>query len=137
MYLGRFYASHTGRWYNVQSMKLTLASIEKAGYVKVNTEGEITSADLMESKEKNPLEGVLGASWATNNVLLNLSKTPFIDSSAIGWLLETHRKMQQSGGKLVPHSAQPRVNELFELLKLRSVLDLKADEKAAHDFILG
>lgn len=118
-------------------MKLTLASIEKAGYVKLNTEGEITTADFLESKDKNPLEAVLGASWATNNVLLNLSRTPFIDSSAIGWLLETHRKMQQSGGKLVPHSAQPRVSELFDLLKLRSVLDLKADEKAAHDFILG
>src|ERR1700728_5349369 len=118
-------------------MKLSMISIEKAGYVKLMAEGEITSGDLLDAKLHNPLESVLGASWASNNVLLSLSKTPFIDSSAIGWLLDTHRKMQQAGGKLVPHSAQPRVSEVFELLKLRSVLDLKADEKAAHDFILG
>jgi anti-anti-sigma factor len=118
-------------------MKLTLSSIEKAGYVKLTTEGEITSADFTDSKAKNPLEGVLGASWATNNVLLNLARTPFIDSTAIGWLLETHRTMEQSGGKLVPHSAQPRVTQLLELLKLRTVLHMKPDEKSAHEFIIA
>jgi anti-anti-sigma factor len=116
-------------------MKLSMISIEKAGYVKLQTEGEITSNDLGNAKEHNPLEGVLGVSWASNNVLLSLSKTPFIDSSAIGWLLDTHRKMQQAGGKLVPHSAQPRVSEVFDLLKLRAVLNLKDDETIAHDFI--
>jgi anti-anti-sigma factor len=118
-------------------MKLSLVSIEKAGYVKLATEGDITSADFLEAREKNPLEAVLGASWASNNILLNLSKSAFIDSSAIGWLLETNRKLQQSGGKLVPHSAQPRVCELFDLLKLRRVLNLKDDEKSAQDFLLG
>ena len=118
-------------------MKLSLVSIEKAGYVKLSTEGDITSGDFLESREKNPLEAVLGTSWASNNILLNLSKSAFIDSSAIGWLLETNRKMQQSGGKLVPHSAQPRVGELFDLLKLRRVLNLIDDEKAAQEFITG
>ena len=118
-------------------MKLTLSSIEKAGYVKLATDGEITSEDFAESKDKNPLESVLGTSWASNSVLLNLAKTPFIDSSAIGWLLESHRKMQQAGGKLVPHSAQPRVGELLDLLKLRSVLNLMPDEKSAHDFVIA
>jgi len=116
-------------------MKLSLMSIEKAGYVKLQTEGEITSNDLMTMREHNPLEAVLGASWASNNVLLSLAKTPFIDSSAIGWLLDTHRKMQQAGGILVPHSLQPRVSEVFDLLKLRAVLNLKDSEAIAHEFI--
>jgi len=116
-------------------MKLSMISIEKAGYVKLQTEGEITSGDLMDAKQHNPLESVLGVSWASNNVLLSLAKTPFIDSSAIGWLLDSNRKMQQAGGKLVPHSAQPRVNEVLSLLKLRTVLNLKDDEASAHEFI--
>ena len=116
-------------------MKLSLVSIEKAGYVKLATEGDITSTDFLEAHDKNPLEAVLGASWASNNILLNLSRTAFIDSSAIGWLLESNRKMQQSGGKLVPHSTQPRVGELFDLLKLRMVLSLKDDEKSAQELI--
>lgn len=112
-----------------------MVSIEKAGYVKLQTEGDITSDDLIDARTKNPLESVLGTSWASNNVLLNLAKTAFIDSSAIGWLLDTHRKMQQGGGKLVPHSPQPRVTEVLALLKLKSVLNLKDTEAAAHEFI--
>jgi anti-anti-sigma factor len=88
----------------------------------------------MNAREHNPFEATLGSSWATNGVLLSLAKTPFIDSSAIGWLLDTHRKMQQAGGMLVLHSAQPRVSEVLDLLKLRSVLNLKDNEKTAHDF---
>jgi anti-anti-sigma factor len=118
-------------------MKLSMISIEKAGYVKLLAEGDITSGDLMDAKSRNPLESVLGASWASNNVLLSLAKTPFIDSSAIGWLLDTHNKMRQSGGKLVPHSAQPRVSDLFSLLKLATVLDLKDDEASAHEFMIA
>ena len=118
-------------------MKLSLVSIEKAGYVKLATEGDITSVDFLDSNIKNPFESVLGASWASNNILLSLAKTAFIDSSAIGWILESHRKMQASGGKLVPHSAQPKVVELFDLLKLRPVLNLKDDEQSAHNFITG
>src|ERR1700722_7364571 len=118
-------------------MKLSLVSIEKAGYVKLATEGDVTSGDFLEAAGKNQLEAVVGASGASNNILLDLSKTAFIDSSAIGWLLESNRNMQQSGGKLVPHSAQPRVQELFDLLKLRMVLSLKNDEKSAQDFITG
>jgi anti-anti-sigma factor len=118
-------------------MKLSLVSIDKAGYIKLQAEGEITSGDLLDAKLHNPLEAVLGESWASNNVLLSLAKTPFIDSSAIGWLLDSHNKMRQSGGTLVPHSAQPRVSDLFALLKLRSVLNLKDDETSAHEFILA
>jgi anti-anti-sigma factor len=112
-----------------------MISIEKAGYVKLLVEGEITSGDLLDAKSHNPLESVLGESWASNNVLLSLAKTPFIDSSAIGWLLDSHNKMRQSGGTLVPHSAQPRVGELFSLLKLRTVLNLMDDEASAHEFV--
>jgi anti-anti-sigma factor len=118
-------------------MKISMISIEKAGYVKLQTEGDITSDDLLDAKSHNPLEAVLGASWASNNVLLSLAKTGFIDSSAIGWLLDTNKKMQQGGGKLVPHSAQPRVTEVLSLLKLRKVLNLKDDEASAHEFIIA
>src|SRR5580704_8289844 len=118
-------------------MKLSMISIEKAGYVKLLAEGDITSGDLLDAKSHNPLESVLGSSWASNNVLLSLAKTPFIDSSAIGWLLDSHNKMRQSGGKLVPHSAQPRVSEVLTLLKLKTVLNLQENEASAHEFIIA
>jgi anti-anti-sigma factor len=116
-------------------MKLSLVSIERAGYVKLASDGDITSNDLLEAMGNNPFEKVLGASWASHIILLDLSKTAFMDSSAIGWLIDSQRKTQSAGGKIALHSAQPRVAELIDLLKLRMVLNLKTEEKSALQFI--
>ena len=116
-------------------MKLSLVSIEKAGYVRLEAVGDITSADFLDSGGKNPLESVLGANWASNNVMLSLERTSFIDSSAIGWLIDAQRKSRAAGGKLVLHSAPARVRDVFDLLKMRAVLNLKDDENAAREFL--
>jgi anti-anti-sigma factor len=113
-------------------MKLSLVSIEKAGFIRLVAEGEITSRDFLDAN-KNPLETVLGANWASNNVILSLEKTSFIDSSAIGWLIDCQRKTKAAGGKFVLHSAPPRVRDVFDLLKMRAVLNLKDNEQAARE----
>ncbi len=76
----------------VASMKLSLVSIERAGYVKLAAVGDITSNDLLDAGGSNPFEMVLGASWATNNILLDLGRTAFMDSSAIGWLIDSQQQ---------------------------------------------
>jgi anti-anti-sigma factor len=113
-------------------MKLSLVSIEKAGFVHLATEGEITSQDFGDTSI-NPLEGVLGTAWSSNNIMLNLEKTGYLDSSALGWLINSHRSCKAAGGKFVLHSAQPRVQEVFDLLKMRVVLNLKDNEAAARE----
>jgi anti-anti-sigma factor len=116
-------------------MKVSLLSIEKAGYVRLGIEGDITSHDFLDSDGKNPLEGALGPGWASNNILLSLEQTHFIDSSAIGWLIDCQRGSKSAGGTLVLHSAPPRVADLFNMLKLRSALNLQDNESAARDFL--
>jgi anti-anti-sigma factor len=113
-------------------MKLLLVSIEKAGYVRVAAEGDITSRDF-DNSATNPFEVVLGEHWPDNNIMLSLEKAGFMDSSAIGWLMNTHRKTKEAGGKLVLHSAPPRVQEVLDLLKMRAVLNLKENEAAARE----
>jgi anti-anti-sigma factor len=116
-------------------MKLSLVSIEKAGYVRVAAEGDITTTDFHDTGGKNLFETILGESWATLNLLLSFERVTFIDSQAIGWLIDSHRKTKAMGGKLVVHSAPPRVRDLFTLLKLNSVLNLKSDQKSAEEFV--
>jgi anti-anti-sigma factor len=117
-------------------MKLSIVALDpKAGFIRLAAEGEITSRDILENGGINPMETVLGTAWATNSILLSLEKTVFIDSSAIGWLIDSQRKSKAAGGKLVLHSAPPRVRDVFDLLKMRSILNLKDDEKAARDFV--
>ena len=116
-------------------MKMSLISIDKGGFVRLSVDGEITCRDLHAGDGHNPLEKVLGESWANNRVLLSLAKTGFMDSSAIGWLLECQRKFKAAGGKLVLHSASPRVQDVFDLLKIGKALNLKENEKTAIELL--
>jgi anti-anti-sigma factor len=117
------------------SMKISLLSIEKAGFVRLGVEGDITSRDFLDLGGKNPLENVLGAGWAANKILLSLEKTIFIDSAAIGWLIDCQRQSRAGGGRLILHTAPPRVGDLFTLLKLSTALNLKENESAAQKFL--
>jgi len=116
-------------------MKLSVVCSERACYVRLEAIGDITATDFLDSGGKNPLESVLGANWASNNVMISMEKTAFVDSSAIGWLIDAQRKSRAAGGKLVLHSAPARVRDVFDLLKMRVVLNLKDDEKSAREFL--
>jgi anti-anti-sigma factor len=116
-------------------MKLSLQSIDQTGCARVSAEGELIWGDFLEAISTNPLEKVLGPNWANKRILLSLEKAEFLDSSAIGWLIETHQRTKATGGKLVLHSAPARIRDVFDLLKLPAVLNLRDDEAAARTFI--
>lgn len=117
-------------------MKLTLLSIEKDGTIRVATDGNITTADF-DPGAKNPLENVLGENWFSSRVLLNMEKTDYIDSSAIGWLINSHKHFKDGSGALVVHSVQPSVRQILELLKIGRVVPLAKDEAEARKMALG
>ncbi len=126
-------------------MRLSLVSIEKDGIIRVATDGNITAANLQAPAEhdeknppmKNPLESVLGVGWAGTRAMLDMSKTAYIDSSAIGWLIGTVRAFRESGGKLVIHSVQPAVRQVLQLLKIERVVPTASDELSARTLLTG
>lgn len=111
-------------------MKLQLESIEKDGMVKIATSGNITGADL-DATGPNPLEGILGKNWTQSRVLLNMSDTQYIDSSAIGWLIGSSKQIKDGGGVMVIYGVQPSVRQVLDLLKVGRVVPLVEDEEAA------
>ena len=117
-------------------MKLQLLSIEKDGIVRVAAEGNITTADF-DASGKNPLEQLLGVTWFTNRVLMNLDRTDYIDSSAIGWLIGTQKAFKDGGGALVVHSLQPAVRQILDVLKIGRLVPLVADETEARAVAIG
>jgi len=117
-------------------MKLTLVSIEKDGIIRVAADGNITTSDF-DSSGKNPLESLLGLTWFTNRVLLNLDRTDYIDSSAIGWLIGTQKSFAEGGGVLVVHSVQPAVRRILDVLKIGRVVPMVADETEARAIAIG
>jgi len=118
-------------------MKLSLVSIEKNGVVRVAAEGNITTQDFQSPDNKNPLEKLLGVTWFTNKVMLNLDRSDYIDSSAIGWLIGSQRAIKEGGGMLVVHSIRPSVRQILDLLKIGKVVPLVADEAEARRLVSG
>jgi anti-anti-sigma factor len=117
-------------------MKLNLLSIEKDGVIRVGSEGQITAVDLP-SDGRNPMESVMGANWAGNRVLLDLSKTNYIDSSAVGWLINCSKQFKAGGGTLVIHSMPGAVRQILDLLKIGKLIPLAANEPAARELLGG
>lgn len=118
-------------------MKLSLVSIEKEGFIRVATEGNITATDFQAHESKNPLEQILGATWSSNRVLLNMERTQYIDSTAIGWLIQCHKEFKSNGGTFVAHSVQPQVRQVLDLLKIGKVVPILENEAAARAFVIG
>jgi anti-anti-sigma factor len=112
-------------------MLFKLVSIEKQGIIRVASEGNLTAADL-DLVGKNPMETLLGETWNTNRVLLDLSKTAYLDSCAVGWMLGTNRAFRDGGGKLIVHSLQPAVRQLLDVLKVGRAVSMVDGEEAAR-----
>ncbi len=117
-------------------MKLSLVSIEKEGFIRVATDGNITSTDFL-ADGKNPLEQIMGQTWSGNKVLLDMDKTNYIDSTAIGWLISCHKEFKNKGGVFVVHSVQPAVKQVLDLLKIGKVVPIMDNEAAARAFAIG
>ena len=115
---------------------LNLISIDRDGLVRVATQGDLTAAGVRPGG-RNPLESLLGANWPAHWVLLDLGRTHFLDSAAIGWLLTSQRRLRAGGGGLAVHSAPPRVRQMFDLLRLERALPVFADEAAAREHVMN
>jgi anti-anti-sigma factor len=109
-------------------MRLSLLSSD--GIVcRVVCSGDMTLLDLQD--DADPLRELFGPGYFRNRVLLNLEQVTYMDTGIVGWLMQCHQRFLDSGGRLILHSVPPRVDQLFQLLRLRSVLHVTDDESAA------
>jgi anti-anti-sigma factor len=110
-------------------MQLFLLPANDDNITSLACEGNITQALMTSSPD--PLEQILGAKGFSRQVLLNLEKTSYIDSSGIGWLLGSHKRFMAAGGRLILHSLPPMVEQVIHLLKLQNLMTIKSDQPAA------
>ena len=118
------------------SAPLSLVSVDKDACIRVASTGNLTASNI-NFNPKNPLESVLGAAWSGNRVILDLSKTDFMDSTAIAWLIATTRQFGASGGSLAIHSVAHRNRQMLDILKIGKVIPIFANEAAARQFLTG
>jgi len=103
--------------------------------VRLESEGEIRLSDM--GREGNPFEAALGRDGFTRKVLLDLEKTPYIDSSGVALLIRCHKKCADAGGQLIMHSIPPSIMQILKLLHMERHLHLVDNEKSAQAMALG
>ena len=65
------------------------------------------------------------------NLVFNLSRVSFIDSSGLGVLLGRYKRVSQNGGKVLIVSPQPQVRRILELSGLLQIMDESSSEPEA------
>jgi len=111
-------------------MKLTMLSRD-AHVVRLACEGHLTAPTL--DGLADPFDRTLTPEDFRRTVLVDLGHAWYLNSSGISWLIESHRRFRQEGGRLVLHSLTPFVHQIAQLTRLGSLLDVAADEAAAQN----
>ena len=101
--------------------------------IRLQVDGQITQRDF--SPGGDPLADLLGPDIYTRQVLIDLSKAPMVDSSGIGWLIASHKRFKERGGRVVVHSYQPLVANTLKLLKMDKVLTLAGTLRDAETIV--
>jgi anti-anti-sigma factor len=119
-----------------ETLNISLVSIEKEGLVRLASSGSITAASF-DPNGRNPLERILGPNWASMRVMIDFSRTSYIDSSAIGWLIATNKAFREANGRLALHDVPPNVRQLLDMLQVGRVITIAPGANEAREYVLG
>ena len=62
---------------------------------------------------------------------MDLSRASFLDSSGLGALTNSMRRIERKGGRLVVINTDPQLRRVFELTGLKRVLNVVPDREQA------
>lgn len=106
-------------------------SADQGKVVQVTIQGCLTQPDI--APPLDPLRQILGPDVYKRTVLLDMQESNYLDSMCVGWLLGTHKRFRENGGRLVIHSLQPLAYNVITLLRLNTVLQMAGDTQKALD----
>lgn len=93
--------------------------------------GVVGEVDLHNSPELRTQVFDLLLKHSPQRLVLNLTRVPYMDSSAVAVLVEAMRRMRGTKGKVWLVGLQPRVLGLIEIARLQSIFTIVKDEADA------
>jgi len=120
-----------------------MATRSEGHWLEVETVGDIAVARftrrriVQEDSVEKAGEQLLGLPEDTGcrKVVLNFSKVEGMTTALIGKLVATHRKIEQSGGRLVLCEVGTPLQEIFTLCKLPQLVSIyKQEQEALQSF---
>jgi len=64
-------------------------------------------------------------------VVVNLASVSYLDSTALGVLVGSYKRVREKGGNLALVGPQPRIRKVFEITRLVNVFDIYDTEEQA------
>lgn len=108
----------------------TIEQKDKYTLVTINEE-KLTAKVAPELKTEMVLLNSLG----TKNIIFDLDKTSYCDSSGLSVILVANRISKENNGVLVVCNLKPAVSKLIDISQLTSVLNITPTLNEAIDFV--
>jgi anti-anti-sigma factor len=109
--------------------------------IKVKKKGEISIVEIdgaiksgMEFDLADELESCMH-DVKVPKIIVDMKKVPFINSAALGILLNIYKEIERRNGRFGLCSISPDVDHLLEITKLGSVFDIYKNQDDALDSI--
>jgi anti-sigma B factor antagonist len=107
--------------------------------MKLNTDqaGSVSIVRVAEARVMYPMlgdfSGAVSALVAAGrrNIVIDLTPVTYIDSAAIGCLMDLYRQVSSSGGHLKLSGVQKRVETMLTLTGAQNFIEIHADEPSA------
>ena len=97
--------------------------------VSVTGDLDLWNAPALEQRLRRCLDQ--GSQW----VVVDLSRAAFLDSSGLGALTNSKRRIERKGGRLVVINTNDQLRRVFELTGLMRVLNVVPDRAHALAFV--
>jgi stage II sporulation protein AA (anti-sigma F factor antagonist) len=111
-------------------MSLVLNSKKNTLIVRVGGDFDLVSANEFREKIDKSLEETM-----CRNMLLDLSRATFIDSSGLGVILGRYRKVKANNGQMIIYGTKPAVNRVFEISGITSLVPVCSTEEEAWNVL--
>ncbi|PRX26711.1 SpoIIAA-like anti-anti-sigma regulatory factor [Orenia metallireducens] len=112
-------------------MKLSFKKYNNKLVVRPYGEFDLHTVDIFKEKLEQRLTEDI------NGIILNLDGIKFIDSSGLGAIIGTYKRISNKGGVLAIAEVTPQVERIFEISGILKIIKLYPSEAEALDNIVG
>jgi len=103
---------------------MTFELRESGNVIIVAVEGQVRISTQSEFKEYMDM---LYEKYGNGTVLLDMQKVSYMNSAAIGIIVDTFRRFRDNDGRLILSGLTPEIAKLFEVTKLNRFIEIYAD----------
>lgn len=108
-------------------MELEIERIGVNLIVRIDGNLDLHTVDTLRTRIEERMTREVGI----QNIILNLKRVDFIDSSGLGFIIGRYKQMSNHGGKLKIINVNDSIKQVFKLSGVLNIVDVFTDEQEA------